>query len=276
MPDNIWKKSLSTPTFEYKAPQNEFKGLISVPHPGETIPISFEKYLVSDETIFQKDYDYRIDELLDKEFLQKNGIGVLSSKIARICVDLNRDRHQALLYWKKNTHDELVVKSNPSGTEADQLLAEFYDPYFQQLEKLLGEMAALKQNQKANCVDLHSMPSHPNVYHFKKNPHQKRERRPDFCLSDLAGKSCSKKYLEFARRHLSGREHSVQINDPYVGGFVSHFIARFPSESFQLEINRDLYMDEKQRTFLQQDLDPFKELLNTLFVPLFELDPITE
>ena len=69
-----------------------------------------------------------------------------------------------------------------------------------------------------------------------------------FVLGDAHGRSCARGVVAFVEERLRVRGYSSRRNDPYAGGFVTHHYGR-PQEGvhvLQVEIARDLYMDEKR------------------------------
>ena len=72
------------------------------------------------------------------------------------------------------------------------------------------------------------------------------ERRPDFCLGNRHGTTCSTALTDRVGNYLTGLGYKVTINLPYAGVEI---VRRYGQpqrgvHSLQLEINRDLYMDE--------------------------------
>ena len=72
------------------------------------------------------------------------------------------------------------------------------------------------------------------------------ERRPDFCLGDRHGTTCTRALTELVADYLNRLGYRVTVNEPYAGVEI---VRRYGQphrgiHSLQLEINRDLYMDE--------------------------------
>ncbi|MGI8704511.1 MAG: N-formylglutamate amidohydrolase [Sphingomicrobium sp.] len=71
------------------------------------------------------------------------------------------------------------------------------------------------------------------------------EARPDFVVSDLDGTSAQPDFTGFAVDTLRGLGHSVAVNEPFKGGYITQCHGR-PEEgrhSIQIEINRALYLN---------------------------------
>lgn len=104
-------------------------------------------------------------------------------------------------------------------------------------------------------IDCHSMPSRQPGRHAL----------PDIVLGDRYGSSCSPQLVSVAERALKAEKFSVSRNTPYAGGYTTRLYGR-PKRGvhvLQIEINRDLYLDEinveKSATFeaLKARLAPF-------------------
>ena len=103
-------------------------------------------------------------------------------------------------------------------------------------------------------IDLHSMPSRPTEYHLKITPDQPKIR-PDFCVSDISGVSCSKNFIDHMCKELESFSKNVTQNIPYFGGHITrHIQANYPdTQNIQIEISRGIYMDEDKKC-LKDDL----------------------
>jgi N-formylglutamate amidohydrolase len=112
-----------------------------------------------------------------------------------------------------------------------------YKPYHRALRRLFTGVH--REFGAAVLVDCHSMPSAAGT---------KDERpRPDIVLGDRYGTSCVGMITDTVESVLSGLGYSVSRNKPYAGGFITEHYGN-PSaglHALQLEINRALYMDER-------------------------------
>lgn len=238
--------------FDYFSPNGSFIGILSIPHSGETIPDEFRPFLIEDETTLSKDVDTAVHKLIDIPALNNAGIAVVKAHIHRVCVDLNRSPDICVLNWQKNSHGEELVRQNPDEEQKALLAQKYHAPYYEMLKALINELA--KGQERPSFIDLHSMPSSPTKYHLEINPQQEKER-PDFCLSDIEGKSCDKAFIDFPTNELAKSYEKVYQNNPYFGGHVTrHIDAQFPeTNNIQIEIKRGIYLDEPKRL-----LDPAK------------------
>ena len=252
--------------FSFFAPVNNPIGLISVPHAGLELPKDLKEYLIDDHSKLNCDVDFEVDKLIDIQKLTKAGIGVLVAHIHRTGVDLNRSRDLALLNWKENTHGQTIVIKSP--THSEKLLAKYYDPYYHFLKSSIEQLQILNPKE-ISVVDLHSMPSTPTAYHLKQKPGQSIER-PDFCVSDQNGKTCSVEFIQFAQNQFKQLKYFSQLNDPYIGGNLTTFIDQFRTNNIQIEINRKLYMDEKKQILIEEKVNELKPNLTQVLINLFE------
>ncbi|MEO5336163.1 MAG: N-formylglutamate amidohydrolase [Magnetospirillum sp. WYHS-4] len=135
---------------------------------------------------------------------------------------------------------EAIYRERLRFADARKLIHACYEPYHQALRDLIARTKA-----KFGCcllVDCHSMPSVGGP--MDADPGL---RRVDMVLGDRFGKSCKPRVIETAESALAGMGYRVRRNDPYAGGFTTRHYGR-PAQgvhTLQIEINRALYMDEK-------------------------------
>lgn len=239
---------METPIFDFYPAKTKAIGLVSIPHAGEIIPTEFTPYLSGDLKAYSRDVDYKTNELLGVEDLNKEGIHVIVSNIQRICVDLNRSREIAVFAWPNNSFGENILKTSPSEEIKEQFLQKYYDPYYEVLKTTIEGLE--RETQKTvPVIDFHSMPSHPTAYHLSVTPDQPSER-PTFCLSNLNGLSSTKDFIHYYKRILEREYENVSLNYPYYGGYLTQYINTFDTMNFQIEVRRNLYMDEQSRSLI--------------------------
>lgn len=253
------------PLFDFYSPMgSQYRGLVSVPHSGENVPEEFLEYLSGDKEAYKSDVDFKVNELIDIPALQKAGIAVLVAHVHRICVDLNRSEENCVLFWKENTQGKKLVVKTPSPEETQRIVETYHRPYYELLKAALKDLEKRKEG-KVSMIDLHSMPSMPTAYHLKQNPNQKTWR-PDFCLSDRKGKTCDPEFIGFFQGALENLGHSVTLNDPYVGGFVTEYVDRFRTNNIQIEINRSIYMNEGTKELIADKVNSLRPSLTRVIV----------
>lgn len=258
-----------SPLFDFFAPLGgNYRGLLSIPHSGETIPDEFQPYLSGDFRAYQEDVDFKVNELVDIKKLQEAGIAVLVAHVHRVCVDLNRAESNCILFWKDNTQGKKLVKLDPTPSEVQRLIETYHRPYFEILKAAIQDLENKKKGL-VSMVDLHSMPSRPTDYHMKQNPLQKMHR-PDFCVSDRKGKTCRPEFIQFFCNGLIQAGHETTQNDPYVGGYVTEYVDGFRTNNIQIEIKRGIYMDEGEKTLIPEKVEHLKPLLTDVLIKGFE------
>lgn len=123
------------------------------------------------------------------------------------------------------------------ASEAMARIENYYLPYHRALRELLEQ--ARNRFGVALLIDGHSMPSRVTAH--------ARQRRPDFILGDNHGKACDPAIWSTAEHFFRQKGFRVVRNTPYAGGYITRTYGT-PEKGFhalQIEINRDLYMDEK-------------------------------
>lgn len=265
------KASLNETVFDIYSPTTDHcVGLISIPHSGLYIPQEFNEFLTNDSKLLDKDVDFGVHELVNIERLRDLGLTVIKSNIHRTAIDLNRAPADCVLNWKSNSHGEKIVLQTPDVSKENFLRGKYYSPYFETLTSSLDYIQTIFEkkfgkNKRASFVDLHSMPSHPTEYHLQKNPNQDTER-PDFCLSDQFGKSCEEEYILKAKELFDKLGYNTKINSPYVGGYITQKYISHKVNNIQIEIKRNLYMDEISRSHVTEK----KELLKNNLMKVLE------
>lgn len=260
---------LKSPLFDLYSPHSQnLRGLLSIPHSGENIPDEFKQYLSGNEKAYKSDVDFKVNELVDIEALQEAGIAVIVANVHRICVDLNRAESNCVLFWKENTQGENLVLKDPSQQETEKFIETYHRPYFEILKSVLQDLEKRKKD-KVSMIDLHSMPSRPTEYHMKQNPNQK-QHRADFCLSDRRGKTCAPEFIHYFENLLSQQGYETAINDPYIGGYVTEFVDGFRTNNIQIEINRNIYMDEVNKVLIPNKVLRLRSALTNTLIQGFE------
>jgi N-formylglutamate amidohydrolase len=260
--------------------RNFYKGIISIPHAGECIPNEFIEFLNPNERIKLEDVDRFVHLLIDIPRLNEEGIVVIKSHIHRVSCDLNRGKEDAILHWETNTLGE-PVRLKPlaeilKSEELNNLQNIFHQTYYDKILEIIKKISHGNDSKtKIKAIDLHSMPSVTTAYHLTKNPHQKVDR-PDFCLSDLRGKSCPLESIKWLQEKFNKVNYQASINDPYFGGYgtENYFNMTKPSlnlkiDSMQIEIKRNLYMDEKNKELNFEKKEILKKKLTDIIIDFY-------
>lgn len=251
--------------FNFYLPESNPIALISIPHSGENFPLEFNEYLTKDLRALAEDVDYKVDELVDIKELNKNGIAVLVSNIHRTAVDLNRSEDLAIIAWKKNSQGVKLQTKDFDEKFKEDMLNKYHRPYFYVLKSSIERL--FESFKRPVIIDLHSMPSKPTEYHLKVTPDQPKVR-PHFCISDISGQSCSKEFIDSMESFIKEFDKDTTQNIPYYGGHITRYIQdKFPlTNNIQIEISREIYMDELERSLITDKVNFLKPRLTQALI----------
>ena len=228
--------------------------VVSVPHAGLEVPVEDAPLLALAGKSLLKDADLHVDKLVAG--IPALGVPVVVARVSRYVLDVNRalddvDREACPeierparpsargLCWRTTTEGAAVLARPLTLVELRSRLARIHEPYHETLAALLAERR--KRFGYAVLLDVHSMPSLGRPGHADPG-----SRRADVVPGDLRGTSCAPALSRLVAEHFKSRGLSVRPNDPYMGGFITKHHGR-PARgihALQIELNRDLYMDE--------------------------------
>lgn len=128
--------------------------------------------------------------------------------------------------------------------EVRHRLDTYHEPYHQELARILQ---GFRRDHGAawqlsfHCMSAIGAPTHADP----------GKERADFCVGDVKGKTCTPAFLDFVVGTLRGLGHSVSVNFPYYGGYLTsrHSDPANGVESVFIEINKKLFIDTT--TFLR-------------------------
>ena len=219
--------------------------LIHIP-PGVFPKIALSKEQLTAELL--KITDWFTDDLFGGHAESEDPVIVYP--VSRLVVDPERfvdDDREAMagvgmgvIYTK--TSDGSALRAHPTSAERESLLANFYYPHHQRLSGAVE--LDLKRCGKAMIVDCHSFPSHPLPYE-----QCQKSDRPDICIGtdDFHTPDQLVRAVEDQCRAASW---SFELNQPFSCTIVpmTHNRKTKAVSSIMIEINRRLYMDEKNGT----------------------------
>jgi len=213
------------------------------------------------------DLDVRCDADLYVDRLYRIGepggpAACVAARLSRFVCDLNRDpddvsstavpAHPAPrntdgrgFVWAVTTAGAPALK-RPLTLDEWRARAAIHAAYHGALARALER--ARERYGFAILVDGHSMPSLGRQGHKDAG-----RRRADVVPGDRDGTSCSPILARHVGEHFRARGFSVAFNDPYKGGFITthHGQPATGIHAIQIELSRDLYMDEQ--TFAIKD-----------------------
>jgi N-formylglutamate deformylase len=260
--DPVLDSLIAAPYALLRPEQQSAPFVFASPHSGRAYPQRFLTQSRLAPLDLRKSEDAFVDELF--EAVPQLGAPLLAANFPRAFVDVNRSPGEidpALFGPGSFGHTTQGFARGPDGAarsarvavglgviprivrdgleiyggkldarEAEFRLTAFYKPYHTMLCELVAE--TLERFGVAVIVDCHSMPSPP--------------KRSDIVLGDRYGDSASTDLAAAAQRALASVGFDVARNAPYAGGYTTTLYGR-PKEgihALQIEINRDLYMNE--------------------------------
>jgi len=219
--------------------------IISCPHAGTTIPKEIAKSMNPKFQFNQPDADWLVHRLY--EFAAEFGITIMYGFYSRYVIDLNRDPKGAKLYSDGRSETELCptktfagepiyLSKGPEQAEISQRLEEYYLPYHQHLQKLLGNLKRTHKN--VLLFEAHSIAR--SVPTIQKSPF------PDLMLGDQDGKTAHPDLSALALKTLQSSNYKVAHNNPFKGGFITRDFGKPETgvHAMQLEMSQDVYLKE--------------------------------
>ena len=236
--------------------------IFASPHSGAIYPRGFRRAAGLSLTDLRRNEDAYVDHLFGAT--PRLGAPLLWARFPRCYVDVNRPGDDLPPEWLEPGASRLgasgsykgrlglgvvptVIGENlpihrtlPSRAEVQARLDALYWPYHRALGGLLHR--AQSRWGEALLIDCHSMPG--TVPNRKTG---RRHRRPDIILGDGHGKSAREETTSLLQSLFERRGYRVVRNHPYAGGHSTLHYGKPASgvEAVQIEINRDLYLDER-------------------------------
>ena len=270
--------SITDETFFTPAPSPV---VVSVPHAGVAVE-GFEAAL-SPELDVRCDADLYVDRLYRMGEDGGPPAG-LAARLSRFVCDLNRDpddvsssvapAHPAPrntdgrgFIWAVTTSGAPALR-RPLTNDEWRARAAIHAAYH-------GALSAALERARARfgfaiLVDGHSMPSMGRKGH--KDPGR---RRAQVVPGDRDGTSCSPAISRHVGDHFTSQGFVVAFNDPYKGGFITthHGKPRSGIHAIQIELSRDLYMDETTFAIRGDGFARMRVSLAQLVASLADVDP---
>lgn len=245
---------------------------ISIPHSGEQVPQETTWLQGLDEKVLMCDVDRYVDRLYQPVIDQLKVPSVVA-RWHRYVVDLNRwtedvdaqsvqgslnpkGTYPTGLHWSVTTKGDVLIPQPMSLELHEHLVKSYFEPFHRQI---LDQYEAFKSYQAIYHIDAHSMPSRGTSAH--KDPGQ---YRPQIVVSDYHGQSSKTEFKDLVIAGYKKAGLEVAYNFPYVGGRLTQRYGRpqLGHHVIQVEINRDLYMDENSKQWQE---DKANQLQGQLF-----------
>ena len=231
---------------------------VTIPHSGWKIPPEAVWLKSLPHSVLRCDVDAFVDELHEPVIKQLNVTAFLFPW-HRYAVDVNRlpeDRtnrtveespfrlsHETPteIHWHQTTRGDLLIKKPLSKKRHQQLMDRYYHPFHQ---KIRDEFKKRKKRGRGGVyhLDLHSMPSVGRTLH--KDPGQKRAQ---IVIGNREGHSAENRFSKLILSSYEKAGFKVALNHPYRGGRITELYGqpKKGQHTIQVEINRSLYMNEK-------------------------------
>ena len=252
--------------------------VVSVPHAGNEVG-SFAAALVPALDV-RCDADLFVDEL----YAGAPRGAFIHARVSRFVCDLNRDPDDVSpravpahpsprnadgrgFVWEITTTGAPAL-ARPLTLEEWQARRQIHAAYHGAIAQAL-ERARVRFGF-AILVDGHSMPSVGRQGHTDPG-----HPRADIVPGDRNGSSCAPALSRVVGEHFRAAGLSVAFNDPYRGGFITAHHGR-PAEdvhAIQIEMRRDLYMEEATFSRLPEKMQRLSPVLAALLRRLDGFDP---
>lgn len=160
---------------------------------------------------------------------------------------------------------ETIYRDKLRFAEAERRVETLWRPYHDMLFTMIN--GTVSMYGYCLLIDCHSMPSHGQ-------PARPGIRSADFVLGDAHGTSCTPRVTRFVERTLLDLGYAVRRNDPYAGGYITRHYGRprFRVHALQIEVSRELYMDEARIEHLA-NFEAIREDLTRLIEALIREAP---
>lgn len=240
--------------------------VVDSPHSGFTYPDDFTPTVPPSR--YRRAEDFAVDELFGEA--PALGIPLLKALFGRIYVDVNRARAdiaadsvagplpfppapsakaalgKGVIWMKAPPPPEMtdLYDAPLAAAEVMQRLDTCWTPYREALAALLERVRTA--HGRAYYIDCHSMQSVSTEMHEE----GAGIARPQIVLGDRDGTSCEPAFTARAVRLLEAQGFEVAVNTPYKGAdlVIAHGRPADGVHALQIEVRRDLYMDEATQT----------------------------
>ncbi len=235
--------------------------LLTIPHSGEVVPTEVTWLNALPEKILMCDVDRYVDRIYEQALAQLKVLNV-KTPWHRYVVDLNRvpldidpttvegaagepGLHRRGFHWSVTTKGDVLLQRPIPLAIHELLTKKYFEPFHEEVRRA-SQMIRSRYGVVYH-LDLHSMPSIGTQEH--RDPWQKR---PQLCISDSKGKSAAPDFMKLVVEAMKGVGFEVGVNWPYFGGRITETYGRPDQDhhTVQIELRRDLYMDENSKQLL--------------------------
>ncbi|HEY5713780.1 MAG TPA: N-formylglutamate amidohydrolase [Candidatus Gracilibacteria bacterium] len=211
--------------------------VLSIPHGSTYIPEALRKRMPHPDEVLLQEPDLYTDRIYNIK-----GPKIVEATASRIISDVNRAPDEIYTIGQSRSmgviilstsNQENVFETDPSFEEMQEWIAEFHAPFHKELHRAL--------NGSRFLIDCHSMWSVSPSYREDKGT-----LRPDIVLGNRQYTTCDAQTTKYFRDAFLEKGYTVAINKPFIGRYVvGTHCSRNGTPGIQLEINRNLYMNEE-------------------------------
>lgn len=217
--------------------------ILHIPHSSTHIP--FRDGFISDFQTIDREIlrltDWYTDVLFDLEDQPK-----IVTPFSRIFCDVDRfedDSKEEMTKFGMGVLYERTDSGDHLREVTPQLREKIIEGYYRPHHRLLTQMVAEEVSRigKSLIIDCHSLPQIPlNSSMFK------GDFRPDFNIGTHPFHT-PEHLIKISKEYFGDLGYSLGIDEPYSGTIVpmEYYVKDSRVSSIMLEVNRDLYMDEK-------------------------------
>jgi N-formylglutamate deformylase len=252
--------------------------VVSVPHAG--VEVAHFAPALAPSLDVRCDADLFVDEL----YAGSPRGAFIHANLSRFVCDLNRDAEDVSprtvpshptarnldgrgFIWEVTTRGAPALArplSLEEWLERQAIHAQYHQTIASALERARARFGY------AILVDGHSMPSVGHMGHADPG-----RPRADIVPGDRVGQSCSPALSQLVGDFFRSHNFSVAFNEPYRGGFITahHGKPAAGVHAIQIEMRRDLYMNETTFARVPEKMQRLKTVLHDLLRALDAFDP---
>ena len=233
--------------------------LFHIPHAKTKIPDNLRKsYLVSDE-VLNKEIElltnYATDQIFDG---YENRIVFDYSRVFCDVERFSSDKDEPMADYGRGFY---YVKTDAgiefrNEIDKDIVLNQYYKKHHENFTKIANRI--INSVGFVQIVDCHSFNNEPLQTDLNKD-----KPRPDFCIGTCA--NTEKMFVTSLYNYLTDLGYKVEYNKPYEGTIIPQNVDLDKVYSFMIEINKKLYMDEKNK-IIEEKVEELKNIFKLFFI----------
>ncbi|MCZ6853717.1 MAG: N-formylglutamate deformylase [Gammaproteobacteria bacterium] len=255
----------------YEYHQGDLPVLINVPHCGTRLPETLASSM-TEEALQLSDTDWHVDRLYG--FAKQLGASVLSARMSRYVIDLNRPPDDAALYdgmggtglCPTETFDGNPLYLDGCAVDQANRLREYWQPYHDKLSQTLESIR--DKYGFVVLLDAHSIRSVvPRLF---------TGQLADFNLGSNSGASCDSTLTSLAVAALTSDDYSLVVDGRFKGGYITRHYGNPAGgvHALQLELSQRTYMQEAPPySLIPEKAESLSNWLKTLVTQLLTWSP---